>query len=104
LHPFRIYIKSIIRTSIGSLSELKRLYPSVNPFALGFDNDIFRLRFIPSENKILIRCKDVAQNGWFNVLDFWFIVAESLDFMELGLKIGFFSTGGDSDNKGNKLY
>jgi hypothetical protein len=84
----------MIRTPIGSLNELKRLYPSVDPFALGFDNDIFKLRFIPSENKILIRYKDVAQNGWFNVLDFWFVVAESLEFVDLGLKIGFFGTGG----------
>jgi hypothetical protein len=49
--------------------------------------NIGRQTLYPSENKILIRYKDMAQNGWFNVIDFWFIGAESLEFVELGLKL-----------------
>lgn len=76
-----------------SLKELKRLYPFIDPFALRFDNEVLKLRFIPSENKIFVRYKNVRLNGWFNVLDFWFVAVDSIEFVHLGLIVGFFAAG-----------
>jgi hypothetical protein len=84
----------MLRSPNDSLNALKRLYPSIDPFALLFDNEILKLRFIPSENKIFVQYKDVRLNGWFNVLDFWFITVDSIEFVTLGLVVGFFSTAG----------
>jgi hypothetical protein len=73
----------MFRSPNDSLNALKRLYPSVDPFALRFDNDFLKLRFIPSENKIFIQYKDVRLNGWLNILDFWFMTVDSIEFVNL---------------------
>ncbi len=68
-----------------SVELLLRLYPNLQVQTLKFDLGFMALTYRSQAQRVAVFFKNSKINGWFNVVDFWFIPRLSKNCEQLGL-------------------